>query len=563
MYDLLIEGGLVIDGTGSAPRRLDVGVTGEHVTALEPPGAAGHARRKIDVGGQVVAPGFVDIHTHYDAQVFWDPYLTPTSAHGVTTVIGGNCGFSIAPLSADDGGYMLRMLAEVEAIPVAALEAGVPWTWSSFGEYLAAVERVRPALNFGVMAGHSAIRRAVLGDEHTEPEPGPEAVGRMVALLREALGAGALGFSSSWNHYHNDGEGAPVPSRFSPAHELTTLCAQLVDYPGTQVEFIPTVGPFTDEHVETMIAMALAAGRTLNWNLLIPSDPEVAHRQLAVSDLAAERGARIVALTYPGPTPLRTSRRSGIFHAIPEWAELLDRPDAEVLAALGDDAARQRLRAAARATDPGFEAQLGALTVADTHADASARWSGRRVEDVAKELDTDAFDALFELWTLDGLKTGLYAEPFANSEGSWRVRRQTWSDPRVIIGGSDAGAHVQMLATFDYSVVMLALARDSGALELPEVVHRLTEVPARLYGLRDRGTLREGAYADLVVFDPDTVGPGAPGWRDDLPGEAGRIYQEPKGISHVVVNGTEVVSPDGLSEARPGTVLRSGRDTSG
>ncbi len=562
MYDLVIEGGLVVDGTGSPPQRLDVGITGQRITGLEAPGTTRSARRRIDAAGAVVAPGFVDIHTHYDAQVFWDPYCSPSSAHGVTTVIGGNCGFSIAPLSEHDGGYLQRMLAEVEAIPVAALEAGVPWSWTSFGDYLDAVERARPAVNFGVMAGHSAIRRAVLGDEHPEPEPGPEAVGAMVAMLREALAAGALGFSSSWNPYHSDGDGGPVPSRFSPAHELTTLCAQLVDFPGTQVEFIPTVGAFTDEHVETMIAMALAAGRTLNWNLLIPSDPVVARQQLAVSDLAAERGARILALTYPGPTPLRTSRRSALFQSVPEWAALLEQDNAAVVVALRDGATRDRLRAAARAQDSEFEAQLGAMTIADTHSDASARWSGRRVEDVAKERGGDAFDVLFELWSADELKTGLYAEPFANSEGSWEVRRETWRDPRVLIGGSDAGAHVQMLATFDYSVVMLALTRDAGALELPEVVHKLTEVPARLYGLDDRGTIREGAYADVVVFDPDTVGPGAPGWRDDLPGNAGRIYQEPTGISHVVVNGTEVVTPDGLSEARPGTVLRSGRDTS-
>jgi N-acyl-D-aspartate/D-glutamate deacylase len=561
MFDLTIEDGLFVDGTGAPAERRDVGVAGGRIVEIAPPGTLGQGRRRIDAAGKVVSPGFVDVHTHYDAQVFWDPCLSPSSLHGVTTVIGGNCGFSIAPLGEQDDGYILRMLAEVEAIPAAALEAGASWNWRSFGDYLDAVDVARPALNFGVMAGHSALRRAVLGARHTEPDPGPVALAAMRALLREALSAGALGFSSSWNSLHKDGEGEPVPSRFSRAEELVALAGEVAAFPGTQIEFIPTVGAFSDEHVETMIAMALAARRTLNWNVLIPENPDVARLQLEVSDVAAARGATILALTYPGPTAVRASRRSMLFRAVPGWDEVLSLPTPDAVKALADPAVRDRLRRSAEESGSTLAKMVANLVVADTHSGATASAAGRRLGELASGTPGDAFDALFDLWVSDELRTGFQPEPMANSAASWMTRLELLRDPRVIIGASDAGAHVEMLSTFDYAVVLLALARERGTLSLPEAVQKLTDIPARLYGLTGRGRLVEGAWADLVVFDPDTVGPGAPGWRNDLPGGAGRIYNEPTGIDHVVVNGTEIVGPTGLTGERPGKVLRGGTDT--
>jgi N-acyl-D-aspartate/D-glutamate deacylase len=508
-----------------------------------------------------VSPGFIDVHTHYDAQVFWDPCLSPSSLHGVTTVIGGNCGFSIAPLSDHDNGYILRMLAEVEAIPAAALEAGASWKWRSFAEYLDAVEAARPALNFGVMAGHSALRRAALGERHTDPDPGDHAISEMRALLREALSAGALGFSSSWNSLHKDGEGEPVPSRFSRSEELVALAGEVAAFPGTQIEFIPTVGAFTDEHIETMIAMSLAAERTLNWNVLIPENPDVARQQLNVSDLAASRGATILALTYPGPTAIRASQRTMLFRSVPGWAEVLDLPTSEAVLALRDPAVRERLRGSAVQSGSPLAAIVASLLVADTHSATTSAAAGRRLGELAQGTSGDAFDSLFDLWAADDIRTGFQVEPIANSEASWVTRLESLRDPRVIIGASDAGAHVEILSTFDYAVVLLALARERETLTLAEAVNKLTDVPARLYGLAGRGRLVEGAWADLVVFDPDTVGPGAPGWRNDLPGGAGRIYNEPTGIDQVVVNGTQILGPGGLTGERPGRVLRSGTDT--
>jgi N-acyl-D-aspartate/D-glutamate deacylase len=561
MFDLTIEDGLFVDGTGSPGEHRDVGISKGRIVEIGPPGSLGRGRRRIAATGRVISPGFVDVHTHYDAQVFWDPCLSPSSLHGVTTVIGGNCGFSIAPLSDEDDGYILRMLAEVEAIPAAALAVGASWKWRSFAEYLDAVEAARPALNFGVMAGHSAIRRAALGARHTDPDPGPEAIADMCALLREALSAGALGFSSSWNSLHKDGEGEPVPSRFSRTDELVALAGEVAAFPGTQIEFIPTVGAFTDEHVETMIAMSLAARRTLNWNVLIPEDPDVARQQLQVSDLAAARGATILALTYPGPMAVRASARTMLFRSVPGWADVLDLPTRDAVAALRDPAVRDHLRISAEQSGSALAAMVADLVVADTHSVTTSPAAGRRLGELAQGGSGDAFDALFDLWVADDLRTGLRPEPMANSAASWVTRLDSLRDSRVIVGASDAGAHVEMLSTFDYAVVLLALARERGTLSLPEAVNKLTDIPARLYGLEGRGRLVEGAWADLVVFDPDTVGPGAPGWRNDLPAGAGRIYNEPSGIDHVVVNGTEIVGPDGLTGERPGRLLRSGTDT--
>jgi N-acyl-D-aspartate/D-glutamate deacylase len=556
VLDLIIEGGLVVDGTGGPAIRRDVEIEGGRVTGLVTPGHGGMARRRINAEDLVVSPGFVDIHTHLDAQLFWDPYCTPTSLYGITSVVTGNCGFSIAPLREDDGGYLQRLLAEVEAIPVEALEEGVPWNWQTFDEYLQAVELTAPAVNIGVMAGHSALRRMALGTAHADPDPGPDTLRLLQALLRESMEAGAIGFSSSWNSIHNDGEGDPVPSRFAPARELVTMSSVLADFPGSQVEFIPTVGRFSDEHIELMIAMSLAARAPLNWNVLIPEDPDVVKQQLAVSDLAANRGARILALTYPGPTAIRVSNQSRLFRSVPGWAQVLDMPPTEAVGALRKSEIREKLRSAATAGDTVLARVIGDLVVADSHSAATSRFVDCSLGVIASGSSVDAYDVLFDLWVGDQLGTGFTPEPLANSEESWRVRLETWRDPRVIIGASDAGAHVQVLSTFDYPVVLLALARDLGAMDLPEAIHKLTAVPATLYGLKGRGRIVEGAHADIVVFDAASVGPGQTGWKDDLPGGAGRIYREPTGIAHVIVNGTEIVGPKGLTGARPGTLLK-------
>jgi N-acyl-D-aspartate/D-glutamate deacylase len=561
VYDVLIEGATIVDGTGAEPHRATIGIVGGRIVLGEASKGDG-ARHRIDASGLVASPGFVDIHTHFDAQVFWDPYLTPSSLHGVTTVVAGNCGFSIAPVRPADADYVQRLLARVEGIPLPALTGGVPWDWGSFGEYLRSVEAIRPVLNFGALVGHSALRRRVLGAGSSDEVPAPDRMKELRAELRQALEAGALGFSSSWGDAHFDGDGNPIPSRFARADELIGMCEELAAFPGTQVEFIPTIQSFTERHVDLMTRMSLAARAPLNWNLLMPVDPESCQSKLAASDFAAARKARVVALSYPGPMQARVSFLSSAFDAIPGWSETMALPGDELVRVLSDPSERERLKKLAALGDaPTFGlTRFDELTVADTYTTSSQAYEGRRLGDVARELGRDVFDVLCDL-AVDDLRTGFDRQPIGDDATSWELRLATWTDPRVVIGASDAGAHVDMLSMFDYPVALLALARQRQALPIQEAVRLLTSVPARLYGLRGMGQIAAGCRADLVLIDPETVGPGRVTWQNDFPGGAGRLYGAPIGIESVFVNGVEIVSGGSLTGARPGRLLRSGVDT--
>jgi len=561
VLDVLIDGAAVVDGTGRPASVTAVGIE-EGRLRLGDQARGSAARRHIDGSGLVLCPGFIDVHTHFDAQVFWDPFLTPSSLHGVTTVVAGNCGFSIAPLAPVDADYMMRLLARVEGIPLGALQEGVPWSWNTFGEYLAAVAAARPALNFGAMVGHSALRRNVLGADSGAVGASPDAVARLCQALRGALEAGAMGFSSSWGSAHFDGNGDPVPSRQADADELVALCGELAAFPGTQVEFIPTMHSFTESHIDLMTKMSLAARSPLNWNVLLPTDPEVVAGKLAASDHAAAHGGQVLALSYPGPMQARVSLLSSAFDAIPGWSETMALPPEEIVRRLNDPAERERLRELAR---HGEAATLGLtrfenLRVLDTYTDDTKAMEGRLLGDLARERGTEPFDVLCELATAD-MRTGFTRTPIGDDAVSWGLRLKTWDDPRVVIGASDAGAHIDMLSTFDYPVALLAMARERGTPGLPQVIRALTDVPASLYGMKEMGRIEDGYRADVLLFDPETVATGAVSWRDDLPGDAGRLFSQPVGIESVFVNGTEIVAGGSLSGERPGRVLRAGVDT--
>jgi N-acyl-D-aspartate/D-glutamate deacylase len=561
MLDVLINGATVIDGTGAPGRVMPVGVQdGRLRLGDDLAGAA--AQRTIDADGLVLAPGFIDVHTHFDAQVFWDPFLTPSSLHGVTTVVAGNCGFSIAPLDESDADYMMRLLARVEGIPLEALQEGVPWNWHTFGEYLASVAQVRPALNFGAMVGHSALRRNVLGKRSGELGVDEENLARMRTVLRQALESGAMGFSSSWGSAHFDGDGDPVPSRNADVAELVGLCAELAAFPGTQLEFIPTMLPFQDEHIDLMTQMSVAAQSPLNWNVLLPINRDETQGRLSASDYAAAHGGRVVGLSYPGPMLARVSLLSSAFDAIPGWSETMALPPEEIVRALNDPEQRERLRQLAKEGDA---PTLGLtrfenLRVLDTYTDDTRPLEGRLLGDLAREQGREPFDVLCDLATAD-IRTGFHRAPIGDDDVSWELRLKTWEDPRVVIGASDAGAHVDMLATFDYPVTLLSLARERSELPLPQIVRSLTDVPATLYGMTEMGRIAEGYHADMVLFDPAAVAPGRVSWVDDLPGGAGRLAGAPVGVEHVFVNGDEIAAGGTLTGARPGRVLRSGQDT--
>lgn len=565
MLDTLLRGGIVIDGSGSDARRADVGIRDGRIAVIGD--IDEDARETIDVTDKIVSPGFVDVHTHYDAQVFWDPAISPSCFHGVTTVVGGNCGFSVAPLTHESGPYLMRMLSRVEGMPLASLEEGVPWNWRSFAEYLDALEG-KLALNAGFLVGHSAIRRAVMGEESVGRAAEPDEIEAMQALLGESLEAGGFGFSSTMAATHNDFEGKPVPSRWAERDEIVALCRTVRDHEGTTLEFIPAIGVFSEEDMALMTDMSLAADRPLNWNVLvIQSFNEAGWRaQLAASDYAAERGAKVVALTPTQMMVLRLNFISGfVLDSLPDWAPVMALPHDEKLEALADPAVRKHLDARANSEDAGVMRAIAAwenMLIAETFTPENASLEGRRVGDIAEELDKSPFDTMLDLALSEDLKTSFSPSIPGDDDASWQMRKEAWLDPRTIVGASDAGAHLDMINTFAYSTALLGPAvHDRGLLTLEQAIHQLTDVPARHYGLRERGRLETGWHADITVFDPDEVGLGDIYTRNDLPRDGLRLYADAFGIERVFVNGTEIVRAGELTGAYPGTILRSGRDS--
>jgi N-acyl-D-aspartate/D-glutamate deacylase len=460
----------------------------------------------------------------------------------------------------------MRMLARVEGIPLSTLEAGVPWTWQTFGEYLDAVETARPAVNIGVMVGHSAVRRAVLGADGEREATGAE-IDAMRAIVADSVGSGGMGFSSSWAPTHVDGSGTPVPSRYASAEEVIALAEVVGAYPGTQLEFIPTTQVFEAKHIDTMIDMSRAAGRPVNWNVLIPRafGREATDAKLAVSDTAVARGARVLALSYPDVIRSRATFRGTLFDGLPGWAAVMTLPDDEKLSALADPDTRARLLAASQSEEAGlFRATIAdwaGTTLAGTSTDRYRPFVGRPFGEIAGALGTTPFGALLDAVVSDRLGTAIIPVPPGDDPESWAFRERTWHDPRVVLGASDAGAHVDMIWTYDWACAFLARVRERNAMPLEAAVRRVSGELAELYGLVDRGHVIEGAHADLVMFDADAIGPGLPEWRDDLPGDAGRLTGAATGIEAVFVNGTEIVTRGALTGAQPGRVLRSGHDT--
>jgi N-acyl-D-aspartate/D-glutamate deacylase len=558
MIDLLLKSATIVDGTGAPSFVADVGVHDGRIVVV---GATDEpAARTIECAGKVVCPGFIDIHTHYDAQLLWDQTASPSPLHGVTTVLGGNCGFSIAPLGPDHVDYVKRMMAVVEGMPIAALEGS--WDWNSFGEYLDRIDQGL-SVNAGFLVGHSAVRRVVMGPAATEGPATPEQVDAMIQLVRDALEAGALGFSSSLGEGHLDGDGKPVPSSSSTHDELLALSATLRDYAGTPLEFIPAIGPIPEDRVDIMADMSLAADRTLNWNLLGSLSPvEIYEEQLKASDVAAAKGARVIALTLPDLMRLRAGT---VLPNLPGWKDVLDLDAASRRAAAADPEMRAKLRAGAEQVASRAIGAMSDFNLMEI-ADADSPYVGRALGDIAAERGTDVIDVLIDVVLPDKLTLYLVlpslTPSLGRSEEGWRRRDEVWRDPRVVLGGSDAGAHLDLMCHANYpSVVLGEVVRDRGLLSIEEAVHLMTERPAQLYSLHERGVVAEGWHADLVVFDPTTIATKPAELRTDLPGGGERLYAAATGIEHVFVAGEEIVTGDEMTDARPGIVLRSGRDT--
>lgn len=573
MLDHLIKGATVVDGTGAPARVADVGIRDGRIAVIAPPGTVTEeARSTEDATGLVLTPGFIDPHTHYDAQLFWDPYATPSMNHGVTTVAGGNCGFTLAPLNParpEDADYTRRMMSKVEGMALAALEEGVDWTWSTFGEYLDALDG-RIAVNAGFMVGHCALRRHVMGEDAVGGQPNEEQMRAMLDLFHDAMNAGAWGLSTTQSSTHSDGSGAPVASRHAGPEELLALSRAVSEHEGTQLEAIVAgcLDQFADEEIDLFVEMSAAAGRPLNWNVLTidASVPERVPRQLIPSERARKAGGRIVALTMPILTPMNMSL--GTFCAlnlIPGWGEILGLPVPERIAKLRDaDVRAEMLRRAASKEAGVFRrlANFGRYVIGDTYSEANEGLSGRVVNDIAAERGQDAFQCLVEICAADDLRTVLWPMPTDNDPASWALRAETWQHEDVMLGGSDAGAHLDRMCGAPYTTRFLGdCLRGRKLVPLEQAVRMLTDDPAQLFGLRERGRITEGFHADLVLFDPERIEAGPATLVHDLPGDSPRLDARAIGMVSVRVNGVETIRDDEVTGAIPGIVLRSGRDT--
>jgi N-acyl-D-aspartate/D-glutamate deacylase len=564
--DLALRNATIIDGTGAKRFEGDVGIRGGKIAAIGQ--FDDWAKQDIDVGGAVVSPGFIDCHTHYDAQVMWDQMLSPSVYHGVTTVVAGNCGFTLAPLSGRkaDSEYLLAMLSRVEGMPLSSLQAAVNPTWKSFGEYLDGIDG-KIAINTAFMVGHSALRRFVMGERAVGNQATPEEIQAMVTLLHRSLGEGGVGFSTTVSISHSDHNGDPVPSRWASDEELLALSATLRDSPGTWLELVPYAGAaFGERQYKLLTAMSLAAQRPVNWNILAVSSTtrEFIEKQLLMSDYAAERGAKIYALVPATPIKAILNFRTGFtLDMIENWNEFLHLPDKEKIAAMRDPAMRKRLQDGVDKSDtPLRRMDFGECLIEDVRSAKNARLKGRLVRDYAREVGLSPLDALLELAAEEELWTTFSPPPFGADEESWAMRGRVWQDARCLVGGSDAGAHLDMINTFALSTQMLGEGvRERQLLSLEQAVRLLTRAQADAFGLKGRGRIELGAIADLVVFDPETIAPGPIVMRDDLPGGEARLYADAIGIQHVIVNGVPVAADNRPTGRKSGRVLRSGRDT--
>ncbi len=548
MHDLVIRGALVADGVGNPLIRADVAVSGERIAEVGD--VRESARETVDADGLVLAPGIVDVHTHYDAQITWESQATPSPALGVTTVVMGNCGFSIAPCPPERREQMARNLAEVEGMSIAALEAGIDWGFESFPEYLAQLRRKGCYPNAGVFVGHSAVRTTVLGAEASERAASEDEIAAMRAIVREAMEAGAIGFATSTSINHNGDGGVPMPSRLAGDDELRALVGVLGEL--RRGIFQLTVGPGMT--VERLESMAAATGRPVFMTAALHNEtfPERAIGMLRESAAAQSRGNAVWAQVSCQPLRMDFSMRTAFpLQSLNAWEPLHRASDEEFLAIIASEDFRNRFREDLEKPQQGkiFYGDWKRVEVAMAATPAHRPLEGETIESIAGREGRDPVDVMFDLAVDERLGTTFNAALLNADEAAVE---ELLRHEAGLISLSDAGAHLCYLCDAGYGLHLLGhWVRDKGVFGLEDGIRRITSLPAQLYGIRDRGEIVPGKFADLLLFDPAAVARGAIRRVDDLPGGESRLVREPRGVHGVWVNGTCVHDDTGYRDVPP------------
>jgi N-acyl-D-aspartate/D-glutamate deacylase len=559
---LVVRGASVVDGSGAPPYTADVSVRDGRIEEVGRVDEAGDV--EVGADGAVLAPGFVDIHTHYDAQLHWEPTASPSSWHGVTTVITGNCGFSLFPARAEDLPWLLQMLSRVEGMHPETLAAGATFRGGGCADFAENLERGGLGVNVGLQVGHSAVRRYVLGDDAVERAATAEEVVQMVDLVTEAMRDGAVGFSSSQLDLHVTHDGRPVPSNLATCGELVALAGALADFPSGALEFISRTNleGHSDADRALMLEMCAASGKPMNINPLqpLPTQPDAWRPGIEFAEEAQRAGARIF--------PQSATQQLQVFFALadtflfdemPAFRDALTLPPAEREQRLFDAKVRDQMRAQ-WADSRGRHIVFGWESIKVARADHHPEWVGLRVSELRARLGVpDELEAFLDASLAEDLQLVF---TLAGSGGGRDARAnpataEIVAHPLTLPGSSDAGAHLTSYCGVDYTTRLLT-EYVPAALPIEAAVARLTAIPAALYGWPDRGVIRPGAAADLVLWDPERLAAGATRWVEDFPAGGGRFVVDAEGYLALVVNGEIVRRDRADTGARPGRVLRAG-----
>ncbi len=555
-YDLLIKNGTVIDGTGAPAQHADLAVTDGRIVAIGK--FDGSANRVIDAGDCVVAPGFIDPHTHYDAQICWDSAVTPSPWHGVTSVVMGNCGVGIAPCHPSEREVAMRDLVNVEAIPFEVLDRGITWEWETFPEFMDAAERRRPAVNLGFLAPLTPFRHYVMGAASMERAASSDERLRISSLLAEAIDAGAFGFSSTILNQHMGYGGKPLGCRNASADEYSAYSNVLKQKNKGAIEVALTrqIAVLEDDQYELLDLLLTESNRPVTFIAMFDRDdiPEAVRDTLRKAAPLIKRGAR--PQTSPLPLTREVNMRNPFsFAPFPSWARVFaDQSKSAQAAVYADRAFRDQFREDLKR--PLTFGNWSRVRVHEVRSSAMKQFEGQTVADIAKSQGKDGVDAFLDLTLQDDLEI-----EFTLSTFNHRVDRmkEILANPDILIGLGDGGAHVDMLCDSGYPTYLLGTwVREHKVLTVEEGVRRLTSDPADFYGIKDRGRLKPGLAADITIFDPQTVGSANRGERRyDLPGGGKRMVMPSRGIQHTIVNGETVFAEGHVTEARAGHVLRS------